>query len=130
MLQRIVHRWRLSNELAFRWRHDHGGHGGRGTLRGGTTGNVKFGVDQHVVASSPTSSTVLILRRAFSTGAANAAQGNAINTRRELCQQYLPAFGGRHTQGYFGGTDATFSGTATAGQVNAVGSYLLEGCPC
>lgn len=102
---------------------------GPGLFGGGSTGSVNLGVDQHVVAFQSDLSNGINTAESFATAAANAAQGNAISTAETYSSStFLPLAGGNLTGGLVG-TVATFSGTTTAGRVNAVDSYLLSGVP-
>jgi len=102
---------------------------GPGLFGGGSTGSVNLGVDQHVVAFQSDLSNGINTAESFATAAANAAQGNAINSAESYSSStFLPLAGGTLTGGLVG-TVATFSGTTTAGRLNAVDSYLLSGVP-
>lgn len=98
---------------------------GAGLTGGGTTGNIPLGVNESVVAFQSDLANGVNTAEVFATSEAN----SALTTSETFANsKFLPLTGGTLT-GNLAGTGATFSGTASAGQLNAANGYLLDGAP-
>jgi hypothetical protein len=98
---------------------------GSGLTGGGTSGNVGLSVNEGVVAFQSDLTTGINAAESFATSAASSAVSTA---ETYASSTFLPLAGGTLT-GNLVGTGANFSGTASANQFNALGSYLLGGVP-